>query len=522
MKEDTTNETMNLQRTLLTQQHRKKPFSHKQKKNQLKKKRALKSEEQILTTRPPHENHESQESFPSSTPSMPEGGIIRTTTENSSIPTTIPTTPSHSFLVIQEKSRKAHLDMVFRKSTVKEREINLKLSREPVERPLDEKRLHRRLETSVELYHYDEEGRTLDLPKRPEWNYKMSKETVERNEQQTFHRWLDRILRCYSSEQVSYFEMNLEVWRQLWRTLEMSDVLLLIVDIRNPLVHFPPSLYSYVVDELKKPLILVLNKIDLVSLNTVEAWKGYFHGKFPELHVVCFTRYPLEHVTTDDGTPLKTMMAPSNRKRRLARALGIRELLKACGKVVVRKQGILVDWEMLIREHAQEEQQQEYQLMTSSDSTEEEETIPLTDVSDLNDPPRPTNSDYITLGTIGQPNVGKSSLINGLLGRKLVSVSKTPGHTKHFQTIYLTRNVRLCDCPGLVFPTYVPKTLQILTGVFPIAQVQEPYSVIQYLAELCPIEKYLNLKHPDMEGSESQSFFWSAWAICEGKLSTGL
>jgi ribosome biogenesis GTPase A len=372
------------------------------------------------------------------------------------------------------------------------------------------------------LYHYDEEGRSLDLPKRPEWNYKMSKETVERNEQQAFHRWLDRILRCYSSEQVSYFETNLEVWRQLWRTLEISDVLLLIVDIRNPLVHFPPLLYSHVVGELGKPLILVLNKIDLVGMNTVEAWKEYFHEKFPELHVVCFTRYPLEHVVADDGTPLKSMIASSNRKRRLARALGIRELLKACSRVVIRKQGILVDWDMLIREHAQEEeeeqQQQESQPIISSDSTDDEEISRTYNIPLFDDPSSgPTSSDYITLGTIGQPNVGKSSLINGLLGRKAVSVSKTPGHTKHFQTIYLTRNVRLCDCPGLVFPTFVPKTLQILTGVFPIAQVQEPYSVIRYLAELCPIERYLKLKHPDMEGSESQSFFWSAWTICEGR-----
>ena len=40
---------------------------------------------------------------------------------------------------------------------------------------------------------------------------------------------------------------------------------------------------------------------------------------------------------------------------------------------------------------------------------------------------------YVTVGMIGQPNAGKSSLINGLLQEKKVSVSRTPGHTKHFQ-----------------------------------------------------------------------------------------
>lgn len=45
--------------------------------------------------------------------------------------------------------------------------------------------------------------------------------------------------------------------------------------------------------------------------------------------------------------------------------------------------------------------------------------------------------------------------------RQVVSTSRTPGHTKHFQTIFLTQNVRLCDSPGLVFPSLVDKQLQV-------------------------------------------------------------
>lgn len=33
---------------------------------------------------------------------------------------------------------------------------------------------------------------------------------------------------------MSYFELNLETWRQLWRVLEISDIVLIIVDIRYP------------------------------------------------------------------------------------------------------------------------------------------------------------------------------------------------------------------------------------------------------------------------------------------------
>jgi hypothetical protein len=42
------------------------------------------------------------------------------------------------------------------------------------------------------------------------------------------------IMEEYTAQELSYFEMNLETWRQLWRVLEISDVLLLIVDVRTP------------------------------------------------------------------------------------------------------------------------------------------------------------------------------------------------------------------------------------------------------------------------------------------------
>lgn len=58
------------------------------------------------------------------------------------------------------------------------------------------------------------------------------------------------------------------------------------------------------------------------------------------------------------------------------------------------------------------------------------------------------------IGLVGYPNVGKSSTINSLIGEKKVSVSATPGKTKHFQTIHLSENIVLCDCPGLVFPQF--------------------------------------------------------------------
>jgi len=90
------------------------------------------------------------------------------------------------------------------------------------------------------------------------------------------------------------------------------------------------------------------------------------------------------------------------------------------------------------------------------------------------------NKNFLTLGFIGHPNVGKSTLINTLNGKKVCSTSRTPGHTKYKQTVFLNDTVMLCDCPALVFPAVdVPKILQVVFGISPIAQIREPYSSIR-------------------------------------------
>jgi nuclear GTP-binding protein len=57
----------------------------------------------------------------------------------------------------------------------------------------------------------------------------------------------------------------------------------------------------------------------------------------------------------------------------------------------------------------------------------------------------------ITVGIIGYPNVGKSSVINSLKRSKVCGVGSTPGFTKVAQQITLDKNIKLLDCPGIVF-----------------------------------------------------------------------
>jgi hypothetical protein len=50
------------------------------------------------------------------------------------------------------------------------------------------------------------------------------------------------ILRRQEKLVITPFEKNLDIWRQLWRVLERSDLIVLIVDSRNPLFYRSPDL----------------------------------------------------------------------------------------------------------------------------------------------------------------------------------------------------------------------------------------------------------------------------------------
>jgi large subunit GTPase 1 len=77
----------------------------------------------------------------------------------------------------------------------------------------------------------------------------------------------------------------------------------------------------------------------------------------------------------------------------------------------------------------------------------------------------PDVKEGFVIGMVGYPNVGKSSTINRLLGTKKTSVSATPGKTKHFQTLIIDNHITLCDCPGLVMPSFgLSNSEMILNG----------------------------------------------------------
>ncbi|KAJ3323669.1 Guanine nucleotide-binding-like protein 1 [Boothiomyces sp. JEL0866] len=353
----------------------------------------------------------------------------------------------------------ANLTSIFAKLTVEQTEAKKKLALLPII-----------CNPSNLLIDCDPDNTFLDIPKRPPWTMDETKEELNEIETRYFEKYLSNI------NTTSYFERNLEVWRQLWRVVEMSEIILVVVDIRNPLIHFSTPLYNYVKD-MNKKMVLVFNKIDLVPEANVNLWKKYFNDKFPEIAITCFSCNP--------------KINSKNVSKRYYHSIGVTEVIEACRDLNVDK--VNVDWDGLIKSlkidlnqrekkaldalarleagrggmredkvrHGRRRRQREAD--SSEQESENETTADDTIHIDHDDNLDHNSNEYMTIGLIGQPNVGKSSLI-------------------------------------------------ILSGIYNISQVQDPFSCIRFVAESIPLIEQLKLTHPDQD---EDGFFWSSWTICE-------
>lgn len=106
----------------------------------------------------------------------------------------------------------------------------------------------------------------------------------------------------------------------------------------------------------------------------------------------------------------------------------------------------------------------------------------------------------ISVGFIGYPNVGKSSVINCLKKSKVCTVAPIPGETKVWQYITLMKRIYLIDCPGVV-PTsaHDTETETVLKGVVRVENLSSPSEFIPtLLARVRPIylSRTYDLPHP--------------------------
>merc|ERR1719284_1251123 len=88
---------------------------------------------------------------------------------------------------------------------------------------------------------------------------------------------------------------------------------------------------------------------------------------------------------------------------------------------------------------------------------------------------------HVSIGLVGYPNVGKSSIINSLKHKKVCKAAPVPGETKVWQYIALTKRVFLLDCPGVVPMTkndFAADSAKVLKGVVRAERIEEPQEYI--------------------------------------------
>ena len=313
--------------------------------------------------------------------------------------------------------------------------------------------------------HQKNKGR-LTVPRRPKWDSSTTPAQLEMMERESLLDWRRGLAELQENQDLlmTPFERNLEVWRQLWRVIERSDLVVQIVDARNPLQFRSEDLENYVkeIDSRKKNLLLV-NKADMLTLKQRESWAEYF-----EKNNINF-RFFSAHLAKEkiELEMLKESQSDNEDDSQLAERAKNLDLEEdedeSSSEDDEEAMAKLADPDQSLGPHILDVDELEALFLANSP-----ETLPQDGESD-EQPKQKT-----TIGLVGYPNVGKSSTINALLGAKKVSVSATPGKTKHFQTLYLSPEIMLCDCPGLVFPNFATtKADLVVNGVLPIDQQRE-------------------------------------------------
>jgi large subunit GTPase 1 len=122
----------------------------------------------------------------------------------------------------------------------------------------------------------------LTVPRRPAWTPSTTPNELEHAEKDAFLEWRRGLAYLQESDDLllTPFERNLEVWRQLWRVIERSDLVVQIVDARNPLLFRTEDLEKYVLEvDVGKRNLLLVNKADLMTLEQRCGWADWFDGQ---------------------------------------------------------------------------------------------------------------------------------------------------------------------------------------------------------------------------------------------------
>ena len=303
----------------------------------------------------------------------------------------------------------------------------------------------------------------LSIPKKPKYKKGMKKEEYLKLEKESFLAWRKSLAEEEMkniNKSITPYEKNIEVWKQLWMTVEKSQLLFQIVDGRNPLYYRCPDLEKYIKEvDPNKQSVLIVNKADLMNKEIRKNWADYF--KTNNIKYIFFSAITeLEKIEKGESD------------------------------------SEIVD-------------ESDYRIFTRNDLVqyikEEGEKLPKSENE------KDKNKNAVMVGFIGYPNVGKSSIINVLMKTKKVGVASMPGRTKHYQTLFLPeepklnikqKSICLVDCPGLIFPSFTSsKADMLVNGIYPIDTLNDIYNPIQIIINRLPAKilcNYYKIILPDI------------------------
>lgn len=357
---------------------------------------------------------------------------------------------------------------------------------------------------------HEDHRQFLRIPRRPQWDENTSPELLQQAERDSFLTWRRELARLEEEQKLilTPFERNLDFWRQLWRVIERSDVVVQIVDARNPLLFRCPDLEKYVQEvSSHKVNMLLLNKADLLTREQRRIWAQHFQkeGIRAVFWSALVEAQRLE--AEEKGEDLSDMEEFSDT-----------ECIEDSKQMpVLRSEEDVQEEEEDDDDDEEEDTTTSYEDCTSeadwktcseaSGDEEEKEkhrassehtscfynSSRLLRKDELLEMFKSVHSGssckegQLTVGLVGYPNVGKSSTINTIFRNKKVSVSATPGHTKHFQTLFVEPGLCLCDCPGLVMPSFVStKAEMICCGILPIDQMRDHVPAVSLVCQTIP------------------------------------
>eukprot|EP01135_Chromosphaera_perkinsii_P011604 Nk52_evm43s2449 gene=Nk52_evmTU43s2449 len=253
-------------------------------------------------------------------------------------------------------------------------------------------------------------------------------------------------------------------YKEFKKVVEAADVILEVLDARDPLGCRCPHIEEMILSaQGNKKIILVLNKIDLVPREITEKWIKYLKNEFPTVAFKSSTQ---------------------NQKSNLSQSKV---------SVQVASDGVLSSSECLGADMLMK-------LLKNYCRNADIKTA-------------------ISVGVIGYPNAGKSSLINSLKRSRACGVGSTPGFTKLAQEVHIDKHVKLIDSPGIVFTSGNTDSDVLLRNCIKVEQLADPITPVNIILKRCRKEQLMEFYCiPNFNDVRS---FLGHLALKRGKLAKG-